>query len=536
VSAGSLDQALAELRSAWGIHSRRPFAAVSLLAGDEPVPVARLVAESGLSHRSVTDVLRHLQPWLESTPAGHRLTALPVAPAVSLPPGGGGPGWGADGTERWPGRRPEWGGLEQRLAALKAAAPPRRRHLDHVEATAETCIRRAAFLAERYDLDGAHVLCLGDHDLTSLALAVVAPGASIAVVDVDDDLLRHVARSACELGSSVACRFADLRLGLPPSLRGWADLVFTDPPYTPDGVRLFALRGCEALRRDDRSRLLLCYGYGERQPALGLKVQAALHSLRLLVEEVRPGFNRYVGAQAIGSASALYVTRPLKVTWRAVERESRTDARIYTHGPMAVEAGERALPAAVARELPDPIPVADLWRLSERHAAARPERRPSLPDTAAVDLSLEPALAVRLLLVNRGRRLRIGLPAASAAELLAPGRWQARFLGAAYRLREVARDGGVAVVEAERREDPVEGAELLARHLVRHPAAALASTLPQALVAAGAARTQREARALAGDLGEVDARPAELPIDALRDAAESLPALLAAGGAGSQPV
>jgi hypothetical protein len=453
--------------------------------------------------------LARLEPWLENGPGGYRLRE-PAAP------------WGTtlQGAAR---------DVERRLAALTAASPRRRKHLDHVAATDETRLRRARFLTARYDLDGATVLCLGDHDLTSLALALIAPRCRIAVVDVDDALLEHVDRSAARLGAAIACRFADLRLGLPADLAGAADLVFTDPPYTPDGVRLFAARGCEALRRDERSRLLICHGHGERQPALGLKVQSVLHALRLLIEEVRPGFNRYEGAQAIGSASALYVTRPVAATWRAIEREPAGGDRIYTHGPMAVEAGERPLPDALARELPDAVPAAELWRLSERHTAARPERRPKLPETAAVDLTLAPALAPRLLLVHRGRRLRLALPSAAAAVLLDREGWQGRLLGASHRLLLVAREGALAVVEAERRDDAVAGAELLARRLAEHPSAAAASTLREGLIAAGAARTKNEARAMLVALPQLEARPADLPLHLLRELAEALPAL--AGGA-----
>jgi hypothetical protein len=509
-AAGSLEEALAELRAEWGIQARPVCELVRLLAAGRPETVDRLVAATALSHRSVTAALRRLEPWLESGPAGHRLAEAPPGGALEIPAEEG----------------PAGAALDERLAGIEAFAPPRRRDLDHVAATAGTRLRRAAFMAERYDLDGARVLCLGDHDLTAPALALAAPGARVAVVDVDDEVLERVDGAARSLDVEVACRFADLRVGLPPALRGWADLVFADPPYTPEGVRLFAQRGCEALRRDDRTRLLLCYGHGERQPALGLKVQSVLHSLRLLIEEVRPGFNRYAGAQAIGGASALYVTRPGPATWQAVDRSPAPDARIYTHGPMAVEAARRALPEAVARELPDPVPAAELWRLGERHAIARPERRPRLPEPAAADLSLEPALALRLLLLHRGRRLRMALPEAEAAALLAPGGWRSSLAGAAYHVREVVRAGGLAVVEAERRDDLVEGAELLARHIVSHPAAAVASSLREGLIAAGAARTQNEARALAARVRGGEARPPDMPLHDLRALAEALPLLV----------
>ena len=68
--------------------------------------------------------------------------------------------------------------------------------------------------------------------------------------------------------------------------------------------------------------MLIAYGYGEAQAALGYEVQEALHELRLLIEALYPQFNRYVGAEAIGSASALYVTRPTGARGRRRRRRA----------------------------------------------------------------------------------------------------------------------------------------------------------------------------------------------------------------------
>ena len=51
-------------------------------------------------------------------------------------------------------------------------------------------MRRARFLHETYWLDGAHLICVGDRDLTSLAVATVSPGVQVTVVDVDERVLK----------------------------------------------------------------------------------------------------------------------------------------------------------------------------------------------------------------------------------------------------------------------------------------------------------------------------------------------------------
>src|SRR6266498_3775473 len=135
-----------------------------------------------------------------------------------------------------------------------------------------------------------------------LGAALANPGLSVTVVDLDEGLLEYVDAQAGARGLDVRCLYGDLRLGLPPSARGSADLVFTDPPYTPEGVGLFLARGLEGLRDREHGRLVLAYGYGG-QPGLGAKVQQVVYGLHLAYEAVLPGFNRYDGAEAVGAAS-----------------------------------------------------------------------------------------------------------------------------------------------------------------------------------------------------------------------------------------
>jgi N4-bis(aminopropyl)spermidine synthase len=199
-------------------------------------------------------------------------------------------------------------------------------------------------------------------------------------VDVDERVLKVIRAVAREEGLNVQTAFADLRLGPPASVRETGDLAFTDPPYTPEGIQLFAARALQMLKPEDAARVLIAYGYGEAQAALGYEVQEALHELRLLIEALYPQFNRYVGAEAIGSASSLYVTRPTRRTWAAAEKKGRSSARIYSGGKASLESS--------AASLPDLIGGA---------------RR----DTLELDLTGHPALALRALLAAPARQLTL---------------------------------------------------------------------------------------------------------------------------------
>ncbi|MFC7329950.1 hypothetical protein [Marinactinospora rubrisoli] len=95
----------------------------------------------------------------------------------------------------------------------------------------------------------------------------------------------------------------------------------------------------------------MAYGFSHRQPALGLHVQQAVQGLHMAYEAILPHFNRYLGAQAVGSAADWYVCRPTARTWRSLERAGHEAAHIYTHGARSVEAAGGELHDEVARRV-----------------------------------------------------------------------------------------------------------------------------------------------------------------------------------------
>ncbi|WP_410645632.1 bis-aminopropyl spermidine synthase family protein [Amycolatopsis sp. lyj-346] len=288
--------------------------------------------------------------------------------------------------------------LLPKIAEWVAEVPSPLAALDHVQATPETVLRRALWLDAQYDLASTRLLFLGDHDLTSLAVRAVCPSASLTVVDLDERVLAYLDERS---GREIRAVHADLRVGLPPSLAGGFNLVFSDPPYTPEGMGLFAARGVQALREPSEGRLLLAYGYSPRHPALGAQVQRALATLGLTFEAILPGFNRYFGAQAIGSAADLYVCQPT-----AKAKKMRSAKAIYTHGPQSVEAAgtkpgllEKLKEIAGAGGLALESRPVD-WSISG------PEG-----DAVAMDLSADPGpWLLRTLLGTNARRLALLLP------------------------------------------------------------------------------------------------------------------------------
>jgi hypothetical protein len=188
----------------------------------------------------------------------------------------------------------------------------------------------------------------------------------------------------------------------------------------------------------------MAYGYGD-QPALGLKVQQAVTGLGLAYEAVLPEFNRYRGAQAIGSTSDLYVLRP---TAGALRRRESAKLNIYTHGSQSVEGAagpdwpstEDYQRVALADVLGGGDPPAVLGRLADA--------------SVAIDLTADPgSWLLRVLLGVTAARMALLVPnnhpdiADEASQ-----RALSDVVGAKYRLRYRRSTPGPrhAIVEARR--------------------------------------------------------------------------------------
>ncbi|HEV8625833.1 MAG TPA: bis-aminopropyl spermidine synthase family protein [Acidimicrobiia bacterium] len=528
------DDVIARLRSEWSLDFARVRRVLAAFAGG--APLSELVAASGLPRRDVESIIADLDQ--RSLVADIR-----------------------DGGTQVVIDEPE---LEARMTELAAGLPPSRWRLDHVPATPETMARRAQHLANEYELGGASVLCLGDHDLTSLAVGSVVPDAELTVVDIDEPILDHVAASAERLGFPLTAAWADLRLTLPPSLTGTADLVFTDPPYTTEGMCLFLMRALEALRPTGHERLVFCFGTGERHLVKALEVQALLGDLRLALEAMLPGFNRYDGAEAIGSRSDLYICRPTKgakvgepapsarsARSRRPTRAKAPAARIYTRGPAAEEAPAYSVPeqvrtAALAAAGEGPVllvgdglddTAVELPEFFRRVAMWATAARPGpFPFTGTPVINTSPSYgsaAIRtLLLAAPDRAVLIGPRRDLVATGLLPTADQAddligRPLSVAYDLAAVPTGpgGDPAVVVATRNTRPAaDTAEAVLRHILLRPGAKVVNAWRDGLLAvareAGQPMTKNEARAhiaadsLPASLSRL--RTWELPLAALR--------------------
>ncbi|MBO0804373.1 MAG: bis-aminopropyl spermidine synthase family protein [Nocardiopsaceae bacterium] len=345
---GAVTLDAAEFRRLLGVAPEGKLAVLgALLAGD--CTPRELVAASGLPRRDVEEFIAALAP-LGLAPLGRDVADQARVGDAGVSAAGVSAAGAREScrkllaeyrASRAVVRKDDEADLERAAAGLIASAPAPRKRFDHVQATPTTLVARVKWLTERFDLAGQAVLLLGDHDLTSLLLARVVPDAELTVADIDEDLLAYIdARSAGQHGAGersagehgagesgagqhgggrVRCAWADFRCGLPPALEQSADVVFTDPPYTPEGLGAFLSRSVSALsRRDPGARIVVCYGHSRRRPDLGLAAQREIARRDLVIDAMLPGFSRYAagGAQAVGSASDLYCLQPAPSAFR----------------------------------------------------------------------------------------------------------------------------------------------------------------------------------------------------------------------------
>ena len=198
-------------------------------------------------------------------------------------------------------------GLVSRFAAISEARPDADFSLDQSHATAETAIRRAIYLFENDAIEGRSLICLGDDDLTSVAVGLVSEylgvrPRNLTVLDVDDRLVAFL-KDAGSRSFPVNAVAHDLRQPIPKDLARRFDVFFTDPPYTIPGLKLFAERGVSALM--SQVGKLGFVSFGRKSPVEAVGIGRTLAALDLATIEIIPDFNRYDGAQLLAGSSQM---------------------------------------------------------------------------------------------------------------------------------------------------------------------------------------------------------------------------------------
>lgn len=204
------------------------------------------------------------------------------------------------------------------------------RDLDQFTATTSTSARRAILMDFFGDIDQKRILCLGDDDLLSVALGKLGGAADIQVLDIDQRVVDAINDVSQSHNISTKTDVYDARDLLPRKYVGKFDVVFTDPPYTPLGIRLFMSRAVSALDpKNKAARVYVCYGNSDRAKERFLSIQKIFTDSGLFIRWIFDKFNRYQGAESIGSTSSLIICDVTPKT--VVTKVDNLTGTIYTN-------------------------------------------------------------------------------------------------------------------------------------------------------------------------------------------------------------
>ena len=177
--------------------------------------------------------------------------------------------------------------------------------LDQSMATFETQMKRLNLLLMNGDLEGRSVLLLGDDDATSVLLSATGLAKRIVVVDIDKRILDFVSNLKPELQKTKIETYQyDLRNTLGKEFGQNFDIIFTDPPYTLQGVRLFFERGRYGLWSEGTKFYL---SIGPKQPYTLWNIQLQLINMGFILWKNYPAFNKYKGNLRLGQFSNLFI-------------------------------------------------------------------------------------------------------------------------------------------------------------------------------------------------------------------------------------
>lgn len=309
-----------------GIPTKKVLDLLFVLRSGKPVANNQLVQRLGVSRNVLNQAKELLSSLLKPSSENTQLAAGAAQGVQSI--------FGGD-------YKPEealWSVLEDEnyrrsielLEQYTDQRPSSERKYDQFTATIETTARRASLLSFFGDVKGKRLLFLGDDDFTSVATANLGEAKRVVVADIDERILGEIGKGSDDHRLEIETVEYDARQQLPKELVGKFDVIFTDPPYTTEGLGLFVSRGIELLDRDNKAaRVYVCYGNSDGAKERSLPVYEAFMNSGLMVRWVFDKFNRYQGAESIGSSSSLFIAEVTPKT-KPIIRGSY-DRPIYTN-------------------------------------------------------------------------------------------------------------------------------------------------------------------------------------------------------------
>ena len=314
-----------EISKETGVPVKKVLDMFFLLSTGEPMDNDELLRKVGVSKNALNQVKESLSSFLKPASKYTQLNSQGLSNTKNL------------FSESLVGEEELWTilendrfeGIVKLLQSIKEKRPLAKREYDQFTATIETTARRVSLLDFFGDLKQKKLLFLGDDDFTSIATASLKEAERIVVVDIDERILREIQDLSDERGFGVETITFDARKKLPKELMAKFDVVFTDPPYTEKGFNLFVSRAIETLDPSNKAaRVYACYGSSDRAKERFLPIYEVFVNSGLM-RWVFDKFNRYQGAESVGSSSSLFIAEVTPKTKSVIK--GNYDKPIYTN-------------------------------------------------------------------------------------------------------------------------------------------------------------------------------------------------------------
>ena len=217
--------------------------------------------------------------------------------------------------------------IKKTFKSYQKNKPQPNRDLDQFYATVNTTFKRVFKMAKNSDLKNKKIAFLGDDDLTSVATALSHQAQEITVFEIDDRLNNFIKQISDKNNLNIEIVKQDLRQPIDKRHFNKYDIIFTDPPYTKDGIELFLNQAIKLMKNSFLSRIYLCYGNSDRAREREVEIQKLLLNHNLIIKSKINQFNKYYGAESIGSNSSLYL-----LDWTPSTKTINSDfKKIYTN-------------------------------------------------------------------------------------------------------------------------------------------------------------------------------------------------------------
>lgn len=184
---------------------------------------------------------------------------------------------------------------EQVIKKLQQQRTPKT-HMDQSFVTARSSCERAALMLQNLDVEGKKIVCVGDSDLTSIALGFLGVAKKITVLDLDSDLLEIIQKTSREFNLKIECIQQDFRE--PLKTNEHFDVFVSDPPYTFDGLEAFVNGGKKLADAG-----YLTYSFKPKNELL--EVEKILLEKNFAITWMSSNFIEFIGSGIIGKQGLL---------------------------------------------------------------------------------------------------------------------------------------------------------------------------------------------------------------------------------------